>query len=217
LRSWCGCGAVACGRRASGGAGSSAHLTSCESGSLCLTWKMRPDTGSIRRPSTRSITTSSGRSSSTSFFTRTPSELSVSAWLRVLGNPSRSTPRWQSFSTSLSFTMPHITSSGTSDPLSMNWASEGRNLARARSRSPVLMCTSPYRLSSSSHCVPLPQAGGPAIMMHEFNAACPVQLLLSSAVVAIAIFAERVRGEKEVVYTKTRWWLGLDIPACVIC
>jgi hypothetical protein len=33
-------------------------------------------------------------------------------------------------------------------------------------------------------------------MMHEFNAACPVQLLLSSAVVAIAIFAERVRGEK---------------------
>jgi hypothetical protein len=33
----------------------------------------------------------------------------------------------------------------------------------ARRMSPVLMCTTPYRRTMCSHCVPFPDAGGPAI------------------------------------------------------
>ena len=38
------------------------------------------------------------------------------------------------------------------------------SLTAARSKSPAEMCTRPYFSTMSSHCVPLPEAGAPAII-----------------------------------------------------
>ena len=38
------------------------------------------------------------------------------------------------------------------------------SLTAARRRSPAEMCTRPYFSTMSSHCVPLPEAGAPAII-----------------------------------------------------
>jgi len=65
--------------------------------------------------------------------------------------------------------MPMMISSDTSWPLSM--ASFARRptsvpaFTAARSMSPVLRCTTPKSSRMRSHCVPLPEAGAPAMMI----------------------------------------------------
>jgi hypothetical protein len=62
-------------------------------GARNLTWYTRPLTGSMRRPSTRSVTISSGTSRWMTKRTRIPTSDRSCACLHVRGNPSSRTPR----------------------------------------------------------------------------------------------------------------------------
>ncbi|CAM9330582.1 unnamed protein product [Heterosigma akashiwo] len=135
---------------------------------------MRPVTGSTRRPIARSSSTRSGTSSSTKAVGATPASRSACACAAVRGKPSSSQPlATQSACARRSCTMEMISSSGTSSPSSMySCAARPRKVCfftSSRSMSPVLRCTRPYLSFSSSHWVPLPEAGAPLIRMRGLS------------------------------------------------
>ncbi len=90
---------------------------------------------------------------------------SSSAWVSVLGNPSRITPFLRLPSTSRSRIMPRIILSSTNLPASMidlAFLPNSVPLAIAsRNMSPVDSWTKPYLSIKRVACVPLPAPGGP--------------------------------------------------------
>ena len=93
---------------------------------------------------------------------------SAFACTRVLGKPSNKKPFSVSDSANLSLTIPFVTSSGTSSPLSIyDFASRPNAVSffmAARNMSPVEICGILYFAMIFSACVPFPAPGRPIII-----------------------------------------------------
>mmetsp|Transcript_10082 Transcript_10082/g.38180 ORF Transcript_10082/g.38180 Transcript_10082/m.38180 type:complete len:201 (+) Transcript_10082:1264-1866(+) len=133
-----------------------------------------------------------------------PASASASACARVRGKPSSSHPCvWQSACCRRSFTMPMMTSSGTSWPLSMypcaSFPISVPSCTAARSMSPVDRCTTPMASTSSLHWVPFPDAGAPAMIMRGGRGALAL-----------------IRAKDRRTTHSLRWYLALAFSARVV-
>mmetsp|Transcript_14054 Transcript_14054/g.46875 ORF Transcript_14054/g.46875 Transcript_14054/m.46875 type:complete len:206 (+) Transcript_14054:357-974(+) len=142
-------------------------------GFLFAAWYDRPDSLCTQRPQMRSSSSASSTIKATTIETASPvSESRASsarAWASVRGKPSRMKPFAQSAARMRSSMMPITSASETSSPrfitLSASTPTGVPSATAARSMSPVESCGVPSRSTTTGACVPLPDPGGPSMIV----------------------------------------------------